>query len=220
MSPTRAAILGETCTDLFAGCPPLTPPYTVANDWLHSNSLQLAPDGNFLMSIRHQDWVIKIDYENGAGTGNILWRLGLDGDFTIIGDANDTYPWFSHQHDVEYEFDTTYISLFDNGNTRINEFPLENSRGQVLNVDENTLTATLVENFDMGLKSLALGSAQVLLSPQGKPIGIHYEAGDANGGQSSDTVTFYRTGTLSMTSSTATYRTNQMRDMYTPSSEF
>ena len=220
LSPTRSAILGETCTDLFAGCPPLNPPYTVANDWLHSNSLELAPDGNFLMSIRHQDWVIKIDYKNGAGTGNILWRLGLDGDFTIIGDANDTYPWFSHQHDVEYEFDTTYVSLFDNGNTRINENPLENSRGQLLDLNENTLTATLVENFDMGVKSLALGSAQVLLNPQGNPIGIHYEAGDANGGQSSNSVSFYRTGTLVMTSSTATYRTNQMRDMYTPSTEF
>lgn len=220
LPPTRYAILGETCQAGFGGCPPLTPPNTVANDWLHSNSLQLAPDGNLLLSIRHQDWVVKIDYQNGAGTGNILWRLGYEGDFTLIGDQNDNYPWFSHQHDVEYEFDTSYISLFDNGNTRINEFPNENSRGQLLNVDEGTLTAKLVDNFDLGLKSLALGSAQVLLSRQGKPIGLHYEAGDANGGQQSDSVSYYNSGTLALTSNTATYRTAQMRDMYTPSTEF
>jgi arylsulfate sulfotransferase len=220
MPTSRAAILGETCTVGQGGCPPLTPPNTIANDWLHSNSLQLAPDGNLLMSMRHQDWVIKIDYQNGTGTGNILWRLGLDGDFTIIGDPNDTYPWFSHQHDVEYEWGTDYISLFDNGNTRIKQNPTEDSRGQLLLVNENTLTATLKENFDTGVQSLALGSAQVLLNAAGKPIGIHYEAGDANGGTTSQTLSYYKTGTLNMTSNTATYRTAQMRDMYTPSTEF
>jgi arylsulfate sulfotransferase len=219
LPPTRAAILGEICEAGFGGCPPLTPPNTIANDWLHSNSLQLAPDGNFLLSIRHQDWVVKIDYQNGAGTGNILWRLGLDGDFTLMGDANDPYPWFSHQHDVEYEFDTNYISLFDNGNTRINQFPDDNSRGQLLDVDETTLVAKLVENYDIGLKSLALGSAQVLLDGQHNEIGIHYEAGDANGGASSQTMSFYKNATLIMESNTATYRTAQMAGMYNPATE-
>jgi arylsulfate sulfotransferase len=219
LPPTRRAILGETCEAGFKGCPPLTPPNTVANDWLHSNSAQLAPDGNILMSIRHQDWVIKIDYANGSGTGNILWRLGLDGDFTIIGDANDNYPWFSHQHEVEYEFGTSYISLFDNGNTRIAQNPNQHSRGQLLYVDEATMTATLEENLDMGIKSLAYGSAQELLNPQGQPIGLHFEAGDANGGQSSQSISFYRTGTLDLGNNTATYRTAQMHDMYTPATQ-
>jgi arylsulfate sulfotransferase len=217
---SRWAILNENSQPGFAGCPPLTPPNVFANDWLHCNSLQLAPDGNLLLSIRHQDWVIKIDYENGAGTGNILWRLGLDGDFAIVGDPGDTYPWFSHQHDVEYEFDTSHISLFDNGNTRISENPGENSRGQFLNVDETTMTSTVEENFDIGLPSLALGSAQLLLNPLGTPIGLHYEAGDAMGGQASESIAYYYKGTLNLGSNTATYRTAQMRDMYTPSTEF
>lgn len=220
MPTSRTAILGETCTVGQGGCPPLTPPNTIANDWLHSNSLQLAPDGNLLMSMRHQDWVIKIDYQNGTGTGNILWRLGLDGDFAIVGDPNDTYPWFSHQHDVEYEWGTNYISLFDNGNTRIAQNPTEDSRGQLLLLDDATMTATLEYNFDTGVQSLALGSAQVLLSAAGKPIGIHYEAGDANQGTTSQSLSYYKTGTLNMTSGTATYRTAQMRDLYTPSTEF
>jgi arylsulfate sulfotransferase len=219
LPPTRQAILNENCQAGFGGCPPLTPPNTIANDWLHSNSVQLAPDGNLLMSIRHQDWVIKIDYQNGAGTGNIHWRLGLDGDFTLVGDANDPYPWFSHQHDVEYEFGTSHVSLFDNGNTRFVQFPNDNSRGQLWNVDESTMTATLEENLDIGIKSTALGSAQMLLDSRQKPIGLHYEAGDGNGGGTSQTMSFYRPGTLNMVSNTATYRTAQMRDMYTPSTQ-
>lgn len=215
---SRKAILGEKCAVGQGGCPPLTPPNTTANDWLHSNSAELAPDGNIVMSIRHQDWVIKIDYANGTGTGNILWRLGLDGDFSIVGDANDTYPWFSHQHDVEYEFATHYVSLFDNGNTRIAQNPTENSRGQLLKLDESTMTATLVQNLNLGVQSPALGTAQALLDAKGKLIGLHYEAGFANA-NSSQSISFYHNGTLNMNSASPAYRSFQMRDLYTLSTQ-
>jgi hypothetical protein len=218
LPPTRKAVLSEQCIVGQGGCPPLTPPNTVANDWLHANSAELAPDGNILMSLRHQDWVIKIDYANGAGTGNILWRLGFEGDFRIIGDAHDSDPWFSHQHDVEYEFGTNYVSLFDNGNTRIAHFPGENSRGQLLELDETAKTVTLEENYDLGVQSLALGTAQVLLDSKGKPIGIHYEAGFANS-NSSQSITFYNAGTLNLGSASPAYRSFQMRDLYTPSTQ-
>ena len=214
---SRKAILGEQCKTGQGGCPPLTPPNTVANDWLHSNSVELAPDGNLLMSMRHQDWVIKIDYANGTGTGNILWRLGLDGDFSI-GGIHDSYPWFSHQHDVEYEFGTNYVSLFDNGNTRIVQNPTENSRGQLLKLDESAMTATLVENLDLGVQSLALGTAQALLDSKKKLIGLHFEAGFANG-NSSQSISFYHTGTLNMGSASPAYRSFQMRDLYTLSTQ-
>ena len=80
------------------GCPPvnLAP---VANNWLHSNSVSYTADGHFLLSMRHQDWVIKINYAIGAGSGNVIWRLGKDDDFTIT--SSDPYPWFSHQHDAD-----------------------------------------------------------------------------------------------------------------------
>jgi arylsulfate sulfotransferase len=218
LPPTRAAILGETCAPGQGGCPPLTPPNTIANDWLHGNSAQLAPDGSIVMSLRHQDWVLKIDYANGTGTGNILWRLGKDGDFTIIGDPNDSYPWFSHQHDAEWEFGTAYMSLFDNGNTRISQNPGENSRGQVLNINQSTMTARLVNNFDLGVQSLALGTAQVLVDQHGKTTGIHFEAGFVNF-STSQTMSFYPTGTLNMASASPTYRSFQMRDMYSPATQ-
>ncbi|MGH9771739.1 MAG: aryl-sulfate sulfotransferase, partial [Candidatus Acidiferrales bacterium] len=44
-------------------------------DWTHSNALIYSPDdGDLLLSMRHQNWIIKIDYKDGAGTGNIVWH--------------------------------------------------------------------------------------------------------------------------------------------------
>jgi arylsulfate sulfotransferase len=218
MMPTsRTAILNETCTAKQGGCPPLTPPNTIANDWLHANAAQFATDGSILMSLRHQDWVIKVDYGNGSGTGNILWRLGLDGDFTLIGDANDPYPWFSHQHDAEWQLSTDYIALFDNGNTRISQNGgVGDSRGQLLKVNQHDMIARLIYNYDTGVQSLALGTAQALINAKGTPIGLHYEAGDANSGASGLALAFYPKGTLSITSASPAYRAFQMHDLYTP----
>ena len=53
-------------------------------DWTHSNALLYSPvDGNLLLSMRHQSWVLKIDYNNGAGAGDVIWRLGYQGDFAL-----------------------------------------------------------------------------------------------------------------------------------------
>ena len=65
-------------------------------DWTHSNAVVLTADGNLLLSVRHQSWVLKIDYANGSGAGDILWRLGPQGDFTLSG--NDPAQWFYNQH--------------------------------------------------------------------------------------------------------------------------
>lgn len=156
----RAALENETCTQGFAACPPLILASTAA-DWLHTNSLALAPDGNIIVSIRHQDWVIKVDYRNGAGNGDVLWRLGNDGDFTVV--SSDPYPWFSHQHDAEYE-SNGQLTLHDNGNARFvaDPTPSVHSRGQAYVLDETNRIATQVLNADLGVYSFALGSAQLL----------------------------------------------------------
>ena len=130
------------------------------NDWLHANSISWSPeDGDLLVSLRAQDWVIKIDYSNGTGDGHIVWTLGQGGDFTI--NSSDPSPWFSHQHDVRYINDTTLV-LFDDGNTRRLTNPNADSRGQELVLNETTMQATLVVNADLGNYSAALGSAQML----------------------------------------------------------
>ena len=132
-----------------------------ANDWTHGNAVVETPDGDLLYSSRHQDWLIKIDYANGTGSGDVIWRLGKDGDFTI--DSTDPYPWFSHQHDASYEpGSSSTITLLDNGNTRYALDPAATSRGQAIELDEENRVARLVLNADLGVFSSALGSAQRL----------------------------------------------------------
>jgi arylsulfate sulfotransferase len=155
----RGPVLGEVTVP---GSPEPTAavPVLPAVDWLHDNAVALSPaDGNLILSLRHQDWVIKIDYENGAGDGHVVWRLGQDGDFTVV--SSDPDPWFSHQHNAHYVDDNTLV-LFDNGNTRRATDPTADSRGQVWTLDETTMTATLVLNADLGNYSFRLGSAQRL----------------------------------------------------------
>jgi arylsulfate sulfotransferase len=129
-------------------------------DWTHANSIAWSPaDGNLIVSLRSQDWVIKINYANGTGDGHVVWRLGQGGDFRINSTARS--PWFSHQHDVRYINNTTLV-LFDNGNTRHRRNPRANSRGQELVLDETTVVATLVVNADLGKYAPYTGSAQML----------------------------------------------------------
>jgi arylsulfate sulfotransferase len=160
LDPRRRATLDETCQANGGGCPVFYQA-SLANDWLHGNALQLMPDGNILYSARHQDWLIKINYNNGSGDGSIIWRLGKDGDFEY--DSTDPYPWFSHQHDGNFPTsDSTLLTVFDNGNLRFAANTNAHSRGQVIKLDEANRRATLVVNADLGDYSAALGSAQLL----------------------------------------------------------
>src|SRR5262249_27232033 len=155
----RGPVLGEV---LQPGShqPTASVPRLPAVDWLHLNAVSWSPeDGNLVLSLRHQDWVIKIDYANGAGDGHVIWRLGQGGDFTV--NSTDPNLWFSHQHDAHFVDDTTMV-IFDNGNTRRASDPTAHSRGQVWKLDEKTMTATLVLNVDLGSYSGALGTAERL----------------------------------------------------------
>jgi hypothetical protein len=84
----RGPVLGEVVQP-GSPEPSAAVPRLPAVDWLHINAVSWSPaDGNLVLSIRHQDWVTKIDYRNGEGDGHIVWQLGQDGDFT----ANSTDP--------------------------------------------------------------------------------------------------------------------------------
>ncbi|HUB32936.1 MAG TPA: aryl-sulfate sulfotransferase [Bryobacteraceae bacterium] len=216
LDPHRAAVLGETCT--YPGTPSCTVFYlsNTANDWLHGNALQLLPDGAILYSSRHQDWVMKIDYRNGAGTGNILWKMGVDGDFQI--QSSDPYPWFSHQHDPNFLADGQTLLVFDNGNTRISKNPGEFSRAQVYHIDQQNLVATPVINTDLGVNSSALGTA--LLLQDGN---YHYDAGFMpNPTNPASLITqlyeLDNTGNIFWTMQVYAeeYRNFRMNDLYTP----
>jgi arylsulfate sulfotransferase len=94
-------------------------------DWTHSNALVYSPDdGNLLLSMRHQSWVLKIDYNNGAGAGDVLWRLGYEGDFALTQagiPTDDPSAWFSFQHFpslISQSGSQTDLAIWDNGDNR------------------------------------------------------------------------------------------------------
>ena len=132
-------------------------------DWTHSNDmLYSSDDHNLLLSIRHQNWILKIDFNDGQGSGNILWHLGEGGDFKLVGGTDPT-DWFYAQHGMYYFTPNTTgvfrMGIMDNGNDRI--FPPPT--GQVfckttgsaqcystipmLEINENDMTATLVTHY-------------------------------------------------------------------------
>jgi hypothetical protein len=158
----RRAILGEKVRSIKPICPGLYLD-NVAHDWMHSNAITYSPaDGNLLLSIRNQDWIIKIDYRDGTGTGEVIWRLGPEGDFSIA--SGDQTQWFTHQHDPNYAGENKLV-VYDNGNTRCRTNPdLCFSRGQVYIIDEKNKIAHLSLNTNLGSYSDVVGSAQALLN--------------------------------------------------------
>ena len=156
----ECAVNGQGVTP--GGCPPVLL-ISPANDWTHANSLEYLPsDGDLLVSVRDQNWVVKIDYNNGIGTGDILWRLGIGGDFKLSGTQGISFPWFSGQHDAGFvdNQELTFM-VFDDGTTRHSQQGGD-SRGQVWSIDQTNMIATLVLNADLGAYSPSLGSAQLL----------------------------------------------------------
>jgi arylsulfate sulfotransferase len=129
-------------------------------DWTHSNALLYSPsDGNILLSMRHQSWVLKIDYNNGTGPGDVLWRLGYQGDFALA-QGDDPSLWFSFQHFpslVSQSGSQTTLAIWDNGNSRVVDTsgtmcgfagtPTCYSRATVFQVDETAKVANLLWEY-------------------------------------------------------------------------
>jgi arylsulfate sulfotransferase len=152
-------------------------------DWTHSNAIIYSKDdGNLIISIRHQNWLVKFDYNNGTGTGNVLWRLGYQGDFALLnadGSADNTNTdWFFAQHGPSFVSTNTTgkfsLVLFDNGDDRGVAVPVTGGTcgvtGQpacfsavpIFSLDETAKTATLVFNPTTPDYSFFGGGAQVL----------------------------------------------------------
>ena len=124
-------------------------------DWTHTNSIVYSPDDkDLIISMRHQFWVIKVDYNNGQGTGDIVWKLGFQGDFTLQN-GTDPIDWFYAQHDANVASSNSsgvfQLTMFDNGNNRILDTTGTAcgtttacaSRVPILQLDESAKTATI-----------------------------------------------------------------------------
>ncbi|MGA8344055.1 MAG: aryl-sulfate sulfotransferase [Candidatus Sulfotelmatobacter sp.] len=148
-------------------------PYFGLPDWTHSNALVYTADGNLLVSMRNQSWILKLDYANGTGSGNVLWRLGEDGDFTLSsGDSSD---WFYGQHYsnvLSVNGSQTTLAVYDDGNARVASngsscppappAPTCYSRATIFQIDESTNLASLQWQDLPGFFSFWGGSIDVL----------------------------------------------------------
>jgi arylsulfate sulfotransferase len=94
-------------------------------DWTHTNAIVYSSDDhNILISIRHQNWVVKINYNDAAGDGTILWHPGYQGHFTLLG-GTDPQDWQYAQRGPSFTTPNSSgvfgLTLMDNGNDR--KFP-------------------------------------------------------------------------------------------------
>lgn len=124
-------------------------------DYLHPNSIDVDHDGHFLLSGRHTRTLYKIDRR----TGDVIWRLGgKNSDVTLGRGAH-----FAYQHDAQRQPDGT-ITMFDNAAGSAETAVRDTSRGIVLELDTDAMTATLVREYahPAGTLSESQGNMQTL----------------------------------------------------------
>ena len=150
-------------------------------DWTHTNAVIYSPDdGDLIISMRHQNWLVKIDYANGNGSGDIVWHLGYQGDFTLLnadGSTADLTNWFFAQHGPSFTTPNTTgkygLTVFDDGDDRgvavvaggtcgVTGQPTCYTDVPVLNIDETAMTATLAFDPMAPAYSFFGGNAEVL----------------------------------------------------------
>jgi arylsulfate sulfotransferase len=161
MDIKRKSLLDSKCHTGGGGCPAVLLA-DEANGWLHSNSLNYIPStGDFLVSMPEQDWVVKVDWKNGKGSGKVLWRLGKEGDFKA--ESSDPYPWFSFQHDAGYEpLNSNTVTIVDDVFALRGKNDKAGVRAQTWQLDEEKHIAKLVYNAETGEHTICCGSMQVL----------------------------------------------------------
>ena len=130
-------------------------------DYFHANSIEVDHDNNLLVSARQTFTVYKID----RNTGEIIWRLGGKKSDFEMGPGTR----FAFQHDARRQRDGT-ISVFDNGSTVFHDSvpeAVEESRGIVLELDEEQMSASLAREYTHPDKQYAHASGNVQLLPNG-----------------------------------------------------
>lgn len=90
-------------------------PIDLRHEWTHLNAVQLAPDGDVIISSQKLDTIMKISWPKGE----VVWRWGGPGRL-------------SHQHDPSITPDGTLL-VFDNGS----RYPIQ-GKTRVIEVDMNS----------------------------------------------------------------------------------
>ena len=121
-------------------------------DYLHINSIAIAPDGDLLVSGRNTSAVYKV----ARPSGQVAWRLGGKQSSFQMG-PGATFWW---QHHVRAQ-GANALSIFDDGASPAKE---TQSRAILLDLDTSAMKATLTRSYThpAGLLAANQGSMQVL----------------------------------------------------------
>lgn len=126
-------------------------------DWAHSNAVAVDPrDDRLLVSLRHQDAVIKFD----PADGSLKWIMAPHANWPpefepyLLDPVGTPFEWSYHMHAPEITPSGTMV-LFDNGNFRASPFdgqtpmtPSESySRAVEYLIDENTKEVSQVWEY-------------------------------------------------------------------------
>jgi hypothetical protein len=122
-------------------------------DYFHIESIDVEPDGNLLLCARNTWTVYKVE----RTSGEVLWRLGgKKSDFEM-----STSPRSAFQHDARRQRDGS-ITIFDNGaNLKVHD----RSRGIVVELDEQKMSAKLVREYTSPRKRLSTSQGNMQLLP-------------------------------------------------------
>lgn len=138
---------------------------TRAWDAFHPNAMDKNFEGDYLLSVRHTNEILKIaglDNQQGFEPGHVIWKLGgknsdieLDG-FTL-----------SRQHHTRFintSPSVTDLSFFDNAYEGDNDPSSPYSSGKIVRVQHASMRATLVREYKHPdeLLSMAAGSLQAM----------------------------------------------------------
>ena len=123
-------------------------------DHLHTNSIAILDKDHLLISSRAKSTLYKLDRR----TGEVVWRLGGERSDFEMGPGT----MFAFQHDARPHPDGT-ITIFDNGSPST----VEQSRGVVIEVDEDAMRATLVREYTHPDKLFSATQGNLHVLPNG-----------------------------------------------------
>ncbi|HKH37604.1 MAG TPA: arylsulfotransferase family protein [Rubrobacter sp.] len=122
-------------------------------DYFHINSIDVYDDDHLLISGRRTSTVYKVDRK----TGEVVWRLGGMKSNFDMGPGTRT----DYQHDARHP--DGIVTIFDNGNLNKDV----QSRGIVLKLDEDAMSATLITEYTHPDKIFSDTQGNVQVLPNG-----------------------------------------------------
>ncbi|KAF5008601.1 hypothetical protein FDECE_5135 [Fusarium decemcellulare] len=134
-----------------------------AFDFFHINSVDKDDSGNYLISSRYFCNVAAISGKDGS----VLWQLGgRNNSFEdLSGGAATNFNWNHHAAWV----DNKILTLFDNGSNG-EQKDAKHSRGLMISVDTDAMTATLEQEYIPPQKILAGSQGSVQVLPNGNVL--------------------------------------------------